>query len=176
MKVRLVLVVFALVGSITLTYPSATPSSDVREVEVRMGPLASGSSVTGNHTEGSASTGGSLISVRTDMLYLNNTNASGAWYARIDAVGSTGIANLVYLAIGIDNGTASVAQVTSALGVLTQTTGTYVRLEPASANVIYLTQAVSFVGPDSSFTLDVVASDGTNDPAYVITNANLTVT
>lgn len=176
MRTASLLASFALIGSITLAYPAATPASDVREVEVRMGALASVSSVTGNSTEGAASVSGSLLSLRTDMLYLNNTNATGIWYAKISAVQSSGVSNLVSLTIGIDNGTASTAQVTGALGALTQTAGTYVRLEPASANLIYLTQIVSIVGPDTALALDVVASGDTDDSAYVITNANLTIT
>lgn len=180
MKVLARVAAFALAllvsGSVTLTYPSATPSSDVRQVETPLAPLAGGSSVTGSGTEATASVGGSLISLKTNVLYLNNTNATGVSYAKINAVSSSGVSNLVSLTVGINNGTADTAQVTGALGAITQSGGDYVRLEPASTNRIFLTQAVTLVGPDASLVLDIVTSDTTDDSAYMITNANLTIT
>lgn len=171
-----VLVAWALMGSITLTYASGTTSAATQLVEVRLGALAAGSAASSDHAEGTASVAGVLVSARTNLLYLNNTNATGAWYVKIAQVSTSGISNVVSLAVGIDNGTASTPQVTGALGALTQTEGSYVRLEPASTNRIYVTQAVSLVGPDTALALDIYAADTAAADAYVITNANLTIT
>lgn len=166
----------ALIGSIVLTYPEGASTSAPRTVEVTMAPLASGSSGGLNGTDGSASVAGSLLSLRTDVLWLNNTNATGAWYAKLISTGTTGLSNAAALAIGIDNGTSSTSQVTASAGALTKTDGTYVRLEPGSANKIYVTQAVTLLGPDTTVTLEVRAADSTAEEAYVSTTATLTVT
>src|SRR5688572_3222622 len=95
-----------LVGSITVTFPAGEQSASAQVVEVRMGALASGSTVTGNFTEGTASVAGVLITpLTTNMLYLNNTDATNAWYAKIAAVSTSGLANVVSLTVGLDNGT-----------------------------------------------------------------------
>lgn len=167
---------FALIGSIALTHSPGTTSASMSAVEVGLGALASGSTGGANRTEGVASLVGSLVSLRTDVLYLNNTNTTGIWYARLASAGTTGISNIVSVTVGIDNGTASSAQVTGALGALTQTTGTAVRLEPASANVVYVTQAVSVLGPDTAIALEIVVSDATDEEATFTTNANVTIT
>lgn len=166
-----------LVGVIGLIYPAGTHSGTAQEVEVRFGALTAGSSAGANDSDASAAVAGSLLSSRTDMLYLNNTNATGAWYAKIASVGESGLASIVSLTVGIDNGTASTPQVVGALGELTQQEGPYVRLEPASTNRIYLTQAVtSLLAPTTTLTLDVYAADSPAEDAYVITNLNLTLT
>lgn len=167
---------FLLVGSIALAAQSTAPAVAPEEVEVRMAPLAAGSSAGQNFSDASASVAGVLISARTNVLWLNNTNATGAWYVRLEAVGATGITNLASVTVGVDNGTASVAQVTGTLGALTQTTGAYVRLEPASANRIYLTQAVSLLGQGATIPLKVYAADDATGAAYVATDARLTIT
>lgn len=171
-----VLLAFALVGSITLSYPAGTHAMTPQVVEVRFGPLVAGSSAGANYSDASASVAGALVTLATDMLYLNNTNATGVWYVRLVSVSTAGIASIVSLDVGIDNGTASTSQIVGSLGVLTQTEGSYVRLEPASTNRIYLTQAVtSLVAPETVLTLDVYAADSSDGSAYVITNANLTI-
>ena len=166
-----------LVGSIALTYDPGDQSGVASEVEVRFGALAAGSSGGANASEATASAAGSLLGARTDLLYLNNTNATGAWFVKIESVGATGASNIASLTVGIDNGTASTPQVVGALGALTQSSGSYVRLAPASANRIYVTQSVvSLVGPDTRLTLNVISADDAAGSAYVITNANVTVT
>lgn len=170
------LTAFALVGSITLTHAPGTTSASLSLVEVALGALASGSTGGANGTEGVASLEGSLVLLRKDVLYLNNTNATGVWYVRLASAGTSGISNIVSLEIGVDNGTSTSAQVTGALGALTQTTGTSVRLEPASANVIYVAQAVSGLGPDTAIALEVIASDTSDEEATLTTNANVTIT
>ena len=167
---------FALVGSIALSSTSGTSSTTVGQVEVRLGALASGSSGGANGTAGTASVTGTILSATTNLLYLNNTNATGVWLAELNVASSSGVANLPTLTIGIDNGTAQVAQVTGALGVLTKTTGTYVRLEPASANKIYVTAAVTTLGLASSVTVTVRASVDAGESAYVDTTATIGVT
>lgn len=165
-----------LVGSIQATYETRISNVEPSEVETPMGSLAPGSSGGLNGTDGTASVVGTLLATRTDVLYLNNTNATGAWYARLTSTSSTGIANLVSLELGIDNGTASVAQVIGSLGTLTQKTGAYVRLEPASANKIYIARTVTLLAVTSTVTLDVRVADDAAESAYLITNAVVSVT
>lgn len=150
--------------------------TDPEDVEVNFGRLADGSTIGVNSSNATASVAGTLVSLRTDLLYLNNTNATAPWLARISLVGSTGIANLALLTVGIDNGTASTPQVSALLGSITQTEGALVRLEPASANRIYLTQAVFTLGLGGAVTLDVVATQHQNVTSAVSTAAVLTVT
>lgn len=165
-----------LVGSLTLVYQQ--PAADVapEEGEVLMRPAAAGATVGANSTNASASVAGSLLSATTSVLYLNNTNASGAWHARLALHSSSGVTNLALLSVGIDNGTAQVDQVTASLGSLTQSSGPYVRLEPGSTNLIFVTQQVSLVGPDATLGFDVYVSDSPSDAAYYVMKLALTVT
>lgn len=176
-RVAIVCLSFTFVGSITLTYPAGTHTMSSDLVEVRFGPLVEGSSAGANFSEASAAIAGSLVSLNTSVLYLNNTNATGVWYARLATVSISGVGSIVSLTVGISNGTDSVPQVVGALGALSQTEGPYVRLEPGSTNQIYVTQAVtSLLAPETRLTLDVYAADTPSGSAYVITNANLTLT
>lgn len=177
MRTVVVLVVaWALMGSIALTFDAGTTSATGEYVEVRMGALASGSTVTSDYAEGTATAIGVLSSTRTDLLYLNNTNATGVWHVKLAQVSATGVSNIVTLTIGVDNGTSTSPQIVGSLGSITQTEGSYVRLEPASANRIYVTRSVSLLGPDIAIVLNVYAADTSAANAYVITNANVTIT
>ena len=164
-----------LVGSITFTYQSAAPTLDVRAVEVPFGTRAAGASVGANATQGSVSVAGGVLATTTNLLYLNNTNASAAWFAKLTLSSSTGVSNVVALTIGIDNGT-STPQITATLGSLSQTAGPYVRLPPASTNRVYVTQSVTAPGAASSFTFTVTAADDAAESAYVNTTATLSIT
>lgn len=165
-----------LVGSLILVDHWSGFETDPDPVEVAFGVLAAGSTVGVNATNATASVLGSLISLSTDVLWLNNTNATAPWYARFDLVGSTGVANLALLEVGIHNGTLPQPQVTALLGVITQTSGAMVRLEPASANKIYVLQAVSTLGLQSELTLEVWSSQHQNLTSAVQTAAVLSVT
>ncbi|MFA5862604.1 MAG: hypothetical protein WDA16_13010 [Candidatus Thermoplasmatota archaeon] len=164
----------ALVGSITLSSDSATLTTTTIEPEVQMGALASGSSGGLNGSAGTASITGLVLSQTTNVLYLNNTNATGAYYAKLVVTASSGIANLPALVIGIDNGTQN-AQIVGTLGSLTQTSGQYVQLLAASTNRIYVTQAVTTLALTSTITMDVYAADDTSESAYVITSLTITI-
>lgn len=164
-----------LTGSITLAHGPSGGSVTPRAAEVTFGALAPGSSAGPNSTNGSASVAGALLSTTTHVLYLNNTNATGAWFARLEVVDSSGLAGLSTLQVGIRNGTASVEQVASSLGTLTKRTGPLVRLEPGSANRIYVTQAVAGLATPATVWLDVVAADGADEAATVVTKARIAV-
>jgi hypothetical protein len=110
------------------------------------------------------------------MLWLNNTNASGPWLVKLILVSSSGVTNLASLAVGIDNGTASTDQVVGLVGAITQDTGAYVRLDANTAGKIYLTQAVSVLAQTSSLAIEIQATDSSDEPAYITTYANLSVT
>lgn len=175
MKLAGLLAAFVLVGSLDLTSDPGNWTLAVGEVETRLGALAPGSSGGLNATQGTASVTGTLLTTTTNLLYVNNTNASGVWYARLNVVSTTGIANLPTLTIGINNGTATATQVVASLGSLTQSTGAYIRLEPASSNIIYVTEAVTTLGISSTFTLSVYAADDTAESAFVVTNAVISI-
>lgn len=172
----LVLAALLLTGSIQLAHAPSGGSVEPLSVEVPFGRLAPGSTVGANATNASASVTGALLATTTHVLYLNNTNATGAWHARLAIVGSSGLANLATLQLGIENGTASVEQVTASLGTLTRTTGPLVRLEPASANRIYVTQAVTSLATPTTLWLDAVVADDETGSAAVVTKARIGLT
>lgn len=162
-------------GGIVLVHSGSSGFFDVVEVEVPFGRLAPGSTVGANSTNASVSVGAALLSTTTDALYLNNTNATGAYYARLVAYSTSGIANLVTLEIGIDNGTRT-EQVVASLGSLTQSSGSYVKLEPGSTNTIYVTNAVtSLLAADSVIRLDVYAAESESGGTFTKTQATVAV-
>lgn len=165
----------ALVGSITLVHDAASGSLVGRSVETPLGRLASGSAVGVNATNATASIAGTLLTGTTNVWWLNNTNASGAYHAKIDVVSSSGVANLALLRVGIDNGTQT-DQVLAAAGALTQTGGAYVQLPAASSNRIYATQAVLSLGSPSQLVLRVTLSDDVAESATVEMRATLSLT
>lgn len=169
------LAAWLLVGSITLTHAGGAGEVLPQPVETPFGRLASGTTVGLNMTNASGSVMGSLVGTTTNVWYLNNTNATSSYLARIDLTSSTGVSNLVNLVVGIDNGTKT-AQVTGALGSLTQTGGSYVTLPPGSTNRIYVTQSVSLVGPDAVLELNVTIADDAAESATTIMRARLMVT
>lgn len=165
----------ALVGSITLVHGDATGSLVGRAVETPLGKLASGSTVGANATNGSASVTGTLLSATTDVWWLNNTNASGVYHAKLDVVSTSGVSNLALLRIGIDNGTRT-DQVVATAGALTQAGGSYVQLPASSSNRIYATQAVVSLGSPSQVVLRITLSDDVEESASVEMRAALGLT
>lgn len=162
-------------GSITLTRDPSQGALQPRRVEVGMGPLVSGVTVDADGANASVSMVGSKTLRTVNVLWLNNTNASGAWFVRLQSNGTTGLANLVALTIGIDNGTKT-NQVSVSTGLLTLSTGPLVRLPAASANRIYVTLDVSATGLASEVRFDVIAADDATEAATVVTKGRVAVT
>lgn len=163
-------------GGIRLVHTTSAPSLGVATVEVPFGKLASGSSVGANATNASASiSAGVVVAATTNVFYLNNTNASAAWYVKIVYVGSSGIAQLSTGNFGVDNGTA-VDHVKISSGSVTQTSGSYQRLEPGSTNRLYVKslEGVFFSGATVDF--DVYASDTATGASYAVSKGRITLT
>lgn len=166
------------VGSagIRLMHATSAPSLGVATVEVPFGKLAAGSSVGANATNATASVAaGVVVAATTQAFYLNNTNASGAWYVKLVHVSSSGIAQLSTGNLGVDNGTA-VDHVKISSGAVTQPSGSYQRLEPASTNQLYVKslEGVLFAGATIDF--DVYASDTAGGEAYLVSKGRITLT
>lgn len=163
-------------GGLTLRHASV-PTLVPRGVEVPMGRLAAGSAVGSNATNATASTAGALVSTTTDLLYLNNTNASAPTYARLVLTSSSGLANVVDLQVGIKNGSAQTLQVAGTGGSVTQSSGSYVRLEPGSANRIYLTQTVGLLfSGGATLDMDLLVADDLAETATVREKVRVTIT
>lgn len=165
-----------LTGSITVTTQEATATTLVEEGEVRFGALASGSSVGTNETNASASVNGALISTTTNLWYFNNTNASAAYYAKIVLLNNPSFTDVSALTIGIDNGSASTAQITASLGSLTGSSGAYVRLEPASTVRIYATHMVGLTFGSTTLNMEVYVADSASEEAYYTVRASFSLT
>lgn len=164
-----------LTGSITLQHESAVTQSPSM-VHAPMGPLAAGSSAGLNGTNGSASVVGSLVSATTSVLYVNNTDATAAVYAKLVLTSSSGTSGLTALSIGIHNGSATATQVAGSAGSMTQTSGSYVRLEPASANRIVVTQTVGVLFTGSTLQMDLLVADDLSESAFVRSKVRLGIT
>lgn len=155
----------ATVGSITVLTAGPGATTIIEAVEVPLAPLASGSTVGLNATNGSVSLANSLLLVSANAFYLNNTNATGAYYAKLALLSSSGVGNVVALSIGIDNGTQT-DQITGSLGALTQSSGPYVRLEPGSTNMIYVSQDVVSLLGTTTLQFEVRLSDDEAESAF----------
>ena len=164
-----------LTGSITLAHQSGVGLSPAA-THAPLGRLASGSSAGMNATNGSATVVGSLVSATTDVLYLNNTDPTQAVYAKLVLTSSTGTSGITALSVGIDNGSADTAQVSGTAGSLTQTAGSYARLEPGSANRLYVTQTVSVLFTASTLNMDLVVADDLAESATVTSKVRLSIT
>lgn len=165
----------ALAAGVLQTLPlSGEMSVDPEGTEVPFGRLVSGSSVGSNATNATASLDGATLLTTTSMLYLNNTNATGAWYAKIVLTSSSGVSNLVNMRVGIDNGTAT-DQVVALLGSLTQSSGSYVRLAPGSTNTIYLTNLVTNPALTSTLRMDVYVTSDPVERDLVVTKAAFSI-
>lgn len=164
------------VGSIQLTHAS-TLTLAPQTVEAPFGKLAVGSTVGANATNGSASTAGSVLGATTFMLYLNNTHATLPAYVKLVLTSSSGLTGLTSLSVGVHNGTASTSHIVGSLGSISQSSGSYTRLEPASTNRLYVTQTVDGVLHGSTaLSLDVYVADDEAESAYAKTRATFTIT
>lgn len=163
-------------GGIQLEHTTSAPSLDVATVEVPFGKLATGSTVGANATNASASiSAGVVVTSTANAFYLNNTNASAAWYVKIVYVASSGIAQLTTGNLGVNNGT-SVDHVIISSGDVTQPSGSYQRLEPASTNRLYVKslEGVFFGGATIDF--DVYASDTPTGASSLVSKGRITLT
>lgn len=161
-------------GSITVATEGPGATTLVETVEVPLGQLAAGSAVGVNATNGSVNIANSLLLVSTDAFYLNNTNATGAYYAKLVLFSSSGVGNVVALAVGIDNGTRT-DQIKGALGSLTQTSGAYVRLEPGSVNKLYVSQDVVSLLSTTTIQFEVRLADDEAESAFYTMRARVTL-
>lgn len=163
-------------GGIALTHASA-PALVPRTTEAPMGRLAAQSGVGSNATNATASTAGALVSTTTDLLYLNNTDATAPTYARLVLTSSSGLGNVVSMQVGIKNGSAQAVQVAGTGGSVTQSDGSYVRLEPGSVNRIYLTQTVGLLfSGGARLDMDLLVSDDLAESATVRAKVRVTIT
>lgn len=162
-------------GTLTLLHTESTGTFEPIEVEVPFAPHGEGGTMGANNTNASVSIAGTLLQTTTDILYINNTNTTGAHWARLEVADTTNLANLDLLKLGIDNGTTTTDQIIIEVGSLTDADGTYVKLEPGSTNTIYVTQSLSSL-TTSGVTFWVYSADDTQESAFVKTRAQLTLT
>jgi hypothetical protein len=166
----------ALVGSISLTHPSA-PSMTVNTVEVLLGKSLSGSSVGVNSTNGSVSIPERVISLSTDTLfYLNNTHATDSYYVKLVEYSATGLTGVSTLNLGINANGTSTDQINASSGSLTGTAGAYVRVWPSTTNTIYAkTLMVGLTHTtDTVIGFEVYVADDTSESAYYTMRAQFT--
>ena len=174
MSRRIVSLVAVLVLAMGITYPFSTGSSlthDSSNVEVPFGIHDAGvTSIGANATNASVTLTRSTTLTTTNVLYLNNTNASAPYYAKITLYASSGAVNRITTGVfGISNGVAN-PQVVISSGTITQSSGSYVTLAPSSTNRIYVTQQFANTGgTDPTFSMIVTLADETNESAYSVT-------
>ncbi len=161
-------------GALTLLHTESSGNFRPVEVEVPFGQHVAGSTLGANQTNASVSIAGSLLETTTDILYINNTNATGAHHARLEVIDTTNLANLDLLKLGIDNGTTT-DQIVIETGTVLDSDGTYVKLEPGSTNTIYVTQSLSAL-TTTSIAFYVYSADDPQESAFVKTRAELTLT
>lgn len=170
MSARLVAVALAalLVGSI-FRYDLVVSSFSTEPglVELRLAPLGAGAVAGTDGTNGTVSLTGTLALTTTDLFWINNTNASAPWYVKLELTSSSGVANLAAATLGVNNGTANSAQVTALLGSLTQTSGSYARIDPGASGRVYLSQVVSALGVPSTLATQVRVTQETNETTLV---------
>lgn len=172
----LVLLAVPAQGGIVLLHTESSGGFTPVEVEAPFGQLVPGSTLGANATNASVSIAGSTLTKTTNLLYINNTNATGAHYARLALVGSSDLGALDVVRLGIDNGSTSVDQIIYNLGSITDADGTYVRLEPGSTNTIYVTQSLGSLLSSPSMTFWVYSADDPQESAYVKTRGTMTLT
>jgi len=165
-----------LIGSILLDYSQTAPQVDPEEVEVGFAPLAAESTAGTNQTNATANVVGSLVGNDVDALSLNNTNATSPWFVKLTLTSSNGLLDITSAAVGIDNGTATSDQIVITLASVSQSEGTYVRLEPASTNTIYATTLVGGLFAGATLDMDVRIAEATNESAYYDMKASISLT
>lgn len=169
MRLRLLaamLVAHLLIGSVFVPSVLSQVDASPVDVEVRLGRLASGSTVASDGTNATASVVGSVGLLTTHVLYLNNTNATGTWYAKLSLAGNGSLGNLRLARIGINNGVAT-DQIVVFNGAVTQTAGAYVALAPGSVNRVFVSDRVVSLGVGTSFDVTVSLTQETNETTLV---------
>jgi hypothetical protein len=162
-------------ASSTLIHAQSSTSLDpVVEVEVPFGELAAGSTVGANATNASASVSGTLSLTTTEFLYLNNTNASGTYHAKLELIDSQDIGILDTLEVGIDNGTRTDQMVVDG-GSVTRSSGPYVELGADSTNMLYVRTSLSSLTTTPKLWWWAYAADDADGSAYVKSYGVLTV-
>lgn len=169
----LVLVVPIAAAGITLVHAPASGTFDPVAVEVPFGRIISGSSIGANNTNASVAIAATLLQTSTDILYLNNTNATSPYFVRFELVGTDNLGLLDLVRVGIDNGTTT-DQIIIELGVIIDDDGTLVRLEPASTNTVYVTRSIAL--GTGGVTFWVYAADDASQSTYVKTRASVELT
>ena len=162
-------------GGIALAHPSGLPLAPA-PVAAPFGRLAAGSAVGLNATNGSASVAGALLTATTDVLYVNNTDPVRPVFARLVLASSSGLAGLLDLQVGIQNASGRTPQVTSTSGSVTQSSGSYVRLEPASTNRIYVTQTAALLFSGATVSMDMHVADDAAESARAVSKLVVSVT
>ena len=176
MRAGALLAALLLVGSLQLTHDASTPTLSPSPAEVPFGAAAAGSTVGANATNASATIAGAVVLAATqDLLWLNNTNATGAYWVRLASTSASGLGLGTHVTLGVHNGTAT-DQVVLLDGVLTQSGGPYVRLPPASANRVYATTLVPLAFGTGVLTFDAYVADDPEESAYHVMRGSVTVT
>ena len=176
MRLPALLAALLLVGSLQLTHEASTPGLSPAAAEVRFAPSAPGSSAGANATNASATVAGAVVLASTqDILWLNNTNATGAYWVRLVATSVSGVAGATTLALGVNNGTPT-DQVVVTNGALTQSGGAYVQVAPSSANRVYATSLVPLAFGTGVLTFDAYVADDAAESAYYVMRGTVTVT
>jgi hypothetical protein len=168
---------FLLVGSVRLRHES--PPSRITPVapEVVYGRLAAGSSAGVNLTNASATVVGTLLSTLSTVLYLNNTNSSGAYSLRLAVDGVSGLANLVSAEVGIETaGGARTPMIKVSLGGVTQSTGSFVTVAGGTSARIYVSLTVSAAGLLSTINFHTIVADDSTEAAYMRMKGRIAVT
>lgn len=162
-------------GSVVLVHDASSGSFLPVEVEVPFGATPATTSVGTNATNATASVTGTLTQTTTDVFYLNNTNSSGAHYAKLELVSTSDLALLDLVRLGIDNGTTT-DQIKIDTGAITSSEGSYVKLEPGSTNTIYVTQSLGSLTSSPELVFWTYSADDASESAYVKTRATVTLT
>lgn len=176
MRLPALLAALLLVGSLQLTHEASTPGLSPATAEARFAPAAAGASAGLNATNASATVAGAVVLAATqDLFWLNNTNATGAYWVRLVATSTSGVAGATAIALGINNGTPT-DQVVVTNGALTQPGGAYVQLPPASANRVYATTLVPLAFGTGVLRFDAYVADDPGESAYYVMRGTVTVT
>lgn len=164
-------------GGLALDHTPTAPALRVHQVTVPFRPLLAGSSVGANSTNATLSVNAPTILQSTqNALWVNNTHGTAASFVRLVHVGSSSTSDVSVGRIGIDNGTTSADHVIFASGSLTQPSGAWQRLAPASANRLYVTSLEGLLFDGATVEIDMYVSDTAAGSSYVLTKARFTLT
>ena len=162
-------------GGVLVTHTTSASTLSVGAVEVPFGRLAAGSGVGANATNASASINApTVIASNQNALYLNNTGTS-AWWVKVVLSSSASISDVTTGNVGVDNGTL-VEHVKIASGAVTQSSGSYQRLEPSSTNHLYVRSLQELIFDGATLDVDVHLSPTSAGDSYLVSKARLTLT